>query len=136
MGDPWILRAGESAEHRGIAGLWLESYRESAHARRMGDRYWSSHEPIVRRLLLDSEVRVLADRAEPSVLWAFAVVAQGGDVVHYALVKRAFQRWGSDIERTLFGSGKQSRTLTHELPRGTGIVVPNNWTLDCYWGWR
>ena len=138
----WLVRPGTVADVRGLGYLWLESAKRSDDARRYGPGWWSKRSPLIDHLLREERVVVACDRVDPETVWAFACTAAARhdgvvSVVHYACIKREFWPEREELQRAVLERVVRDATLTHEVDREeTGIMTPETWKLDRYWGWK
>ena len=129
MADSWAIRPYDaSLDESGVVYLWLKSFAHSSFGRATGAHvdgsdaeraYWASHREVVLKLLNCADTFVLCDPDSPGVIWAFACTS-APDVVHYAVVKRKFKEFSTDMFRALLGDClDKACTFTHDLS-GTG----------------
>lgn len=117
----WIIRPGEQRDEAVVAGTFMRSYSESragksvgAHLPRskrseLGEEFWESHRAVATALLA-TQVHVLCDATDDSVVWAW--LAETPPHVHYCLVKRNVERAGldGDVLKALLGDRLRRRT--------------------------
>ncbi len=117
------------------------------------DRFWAEHEPIVRDLVLRSEVHIACDPEAPHVVWGWACTTD--DTVHYVLAKRSVHQASAeetnipgvyrvttglsgDIYKALLGDRlRRACGYTHELVdmrrrelKAQGVTLPRGWFAD------
>lgn len=104
MTEPeWTTRPATPEDWPLIESTWLHSFSRSPMAQSRGahvalsterTELFDQHRPLVRLLLEHATTMVACDREDPSILWAWACTT--GDIVHYALVLRAYVRIDPD----------------------------------------
>lgn len=115
-----LLREMLPTDHALVKNSWLKSYGYSHFNRRQceGKAIFACHDPIIRSLLVNSRVKLVAcDPAEPDNIQAWIVAGKRADdvpVVHYLWVREAFR--GLGLEPRLFSiatDGALEVALTH-----------------------
>lgn len=130
----WAIRPGNMGDASGIVALWLEEATPARFAGQMTPKeYMRRHKPRIIEILdrPATSVVVACDPELAESMWGFGVV-EGDDVVHLAVVKRAFRRatdGGGAIMRDLIGDRlTKPQWYTHDLMglRRCGVIAWND----------
>lgn len=123
----YVVRGYRLEDENFVVESWLSSYAKSNDVRQFEtdssgpklwdsyDRLWTEHRPVVMSLILEAEMRVVADDNDPNIIYAWACVSP--NVLHYAIVKRDVvdRGFGREMLDMLLGEElKGPMRLSHE----------------------
>lgn len=115
-----------------ILSSWLRSYRLSEVVRPIPkDVYYEEHHRIARRLLEQSDVKMLVSTEDPDTIIACMISQKPW--IHYIYTKQQFRRM--KLASGLVGDPGSWEGYTHRTLLSQKIRLPQAWVYNPYKGW-
>lgn len=111
---PVVLGDDEDADERFIMDSWLTSLRKSPDSNLPDKFFFPAYRAIAKFLLVNSQVRVLVPKEEPSLILGYIVYDPG--MVHWVYVKRNTR--GNGLAKKMIELAGSNPVLTMTTPLG------------------